>query len=1061
MKYLYIIVALFLLATPTYAATILFPSGGGTGRGTLPISQLIYGSGLNPVGSVATTSVTCSGSASCTPFTVIGVSPVTISASGGGTGSVSTSSQETAGQVAVWGTTNGYPAKLYGVATSTPTVSAPLTYSGTLGSFVGGVSGTFGCTNASSGVTGCITGTDWNTFNGKENVLTFNYPLSRSTNTISFGGLGTTSPWTQGQIAFVVNGNTISSAATTSVTCSGNTTCTAFTAIGASPVVISSTGGGTGLATTSPTTNDGYLIYNSAGAGSTYTAATTSLSITGPFVIPNPIGVLKNGAITYTGLATTSQPSSSNLLTSNGGSGVYGTATTSLAFSGFPANLSGTLGALVSGTNTTWTYWGLATTSQPASSNLLVSNGGAGVYGVATTSVTCSGTVSCTTFNILGATPITITGSGGSGGGIGWASSTPNTNSMYSYATGYVGIGTTTPRWNLQLSTSTAPQLALSTGGLLDPIFVFRADTNSFNIATASPSTFATTTASNIFSMATSGALCIGMGCTPPFASGLYIRDQDGSGPSLYMGGNNGGDTDWKWKRFADNDGASDDRLVLGTTASIGADPSEFFTIVPTTGNVGLATSSPWGLFSINPTAVLGSAPRFVVGSSTGTSLIVDSMGEVGIGTTSPWRVLAVNGTVGFQGLTTGTGAGALCLSAAGEVLFSSGANCVAGSSGSSLSPFATSTFVGQGITYPTDNMFDFMLGKQATTTAPFWWDVSATSTYIGNGGVGTSTQSFSGSSLALSNMWWNMGTYNGAQRGTGGFIIATSSVQGDLVTNPIIYIDQAGHFAVGTTTVVLDTFNVDGPINNLDWSILECKAEGAKKTGQIGTDITGSLLSTTLGYPCGDFSYIEDGAAVADFVTQTGSQYVRLRAGATGTTNSIGDGMGMMLTTAFMTVATNTPKMEIRVRTGTSQFASSTVFAFGFTDHTGINADFAAVPTNGCFFAATSTDVNWEAICKVGASITAVNTGIATSTVVTGNSAHENEFRIEMNSTSQVNFYTKAYGTSTWTLLTTMTTNIFTGVINPMIGMGKTATGQSPELDVSRIRVWYKEPMY
>lgn len=79
-----------------------------------------------------------------------------------------TSSAETAGQIAVFSSTNGTPWTLYSAATSTPTVSAPLTYSGTLGSFIGGVSGAFGCTTASSGVTGCLSGTDWTTFNGKQ-----------------------------------------------------------------------------------------------------------------------------------------------------------------------------------------------------------------------------------------------------------------------------------------------------------------------------------------------------------------------------------------------------------------------------------------------------------------------------------------------------------------------------------------------------------------------------------------------------------------------------------------------------------------------------------------------------------------------------------------------------------------------------------------------------------------------------------------------------------------------------------------------------------------------------
>src|SRR3990167_6118833 len=70
--------------------------------------------------------------------------------------------------------------------------------------------------------------------------------------------------------------------------------------------------------------------------------------------------------------------------------------TTTLTLSGFPASIPTTLGALVGGSNTTWTWWGLATTSQPASSNLLVSNGGAGVFGVATGTVSASGGITVT-----------------------------------------------------------------------------------------------------------------------------------------------------------------------------------------------------------------------------------------------------------------------------------------------------------------------------------------------------------------------------------------------------------------------------------------------------------------------------------------------------------------------------------------------------------------------------------------------------------------------------------------------------------------------------------------
>lgn len=95
--------------------------------------------------------------------------------------------------------------------------------------------------------------------------------------------------------------------------------------------------------------------------------------------------------------------------TSNGFPSLLGSvATTTITFSNFPANIPTTYGALVGGSNTTFNWWGLATTSQPSSSNLLVSNGTNGVFGVATTSASCSGGSSCSSFNVLGSSPITI-----------------------------------------------------------------------------------------------------------------------------------------------------------------------------------------------------------------------------------------------------------------------------------------------------------------------------------------------------------------------------------------------------------------------------------------------------------------------------------------------------------------------------------------------------------------------------------------------------------------------------------------------------------------------------
>lgn len=53
---------------------------------------------------------------------------------------------------------------------------------------------------------------------------------------------------------------------------------------------------------------------------------------------------------------------------------------------------------------------------------------------------------------------------------------------------------------------------------------------------------------------------------------------------------------------------------------------------------------------------------------------------SVGIGTSTPWKAFSVVGTLALDGLSTGPGAGTLCLSAGKEVLYSAGATCTVSS---------------------------------------------------------------------------------------------------------------------------------------------------------------------------------------------------------------------------------------------------------------------------------------------------------------------------------------------------------------------------------------------
>lgn len=74
--------------------------------------------------------------------------------------------------------------------------------------------------------------------------------------------------------------------------------------------------------------------------------------------------------------------------------------------------------------------------------------------------------------------------------------------------------------------------------------------------------------------------------------------------------------------------------LTFETTADNAASRTERLRVT-SNGNIGVASSTPYGLLSVNANAI-GTAPEFVVGSSTGTNLVVANSGFVGVGTSSP-----------------------------------------------------------------------------------------------------------------------------------------------------------------------------------------------------------------------------------------------------------------------------------------------------------------------------------------------------------------------------------------------------------------------------------------
>lgn len=139
---------------------------GGSGSPGGTTGQLQYNGAGGVFAGVSTTTASCSGSASCSPFVIIGSSPVTISASGSGGSGLATTSPIVSSNLLVYSTSGAGSA--YGVSTSTLTASSPLT-----GSFTTvGASGSLGCQTASNLQAGCLALADFSNFNNRLSTTT-------------------------------------------------------------------------------------------------------------------------------------------------------------------------------------------------------------------------------------------------------------------------------------------------------------------------------------------------------------------------------------------------------------------------------------------------------------------------------------------------------------------------------------------------------------------------------------------------------------------------------------------------------------------------------------------------------------------------------------------------------------------------------------------------------------------------------------------------------------------------------------------------------------------------
>ena len=134
----------------------------------------------------------------------------------------------------------------------------------------------------------------------------------------------------------------------------------------------------------------------------------------------------------------------------------------------------------------------------------------------------------------------------------------------------------------------------------------------------------------------------VGIGTTTP--TWLFLNPSSSSAAQLALSAG-AGIAQWAFRNAGGN-------LYFATTTVAGTatTSTSALTIIGSTGNVGIASTSPGGQLSITN---LTGTPAFLVGSAAhATQFIINSTGYVGIGSTSPLAKLAITGAGTGTGLT-------------------------------------------------------------------------------------------------------------------------------------------------------------------------------------------------------------------------------------------------------------------------------------------------------------------------------------------------------------------------------------------------------------------------
>lgn len=282
---------------------------------------------------------------------------------------------------------------------------------------------------------------------------------------------------------------------------------------------------------------------------------------------------------------------------------------------------------------------------------------------------------------------------GGGGGGVDvaqkskWATSTADATAIYTALAEKIGVSSSTPSTNLSVQ-GDALIAGTTTAKAFTATSTLYLVANGYLVIEGSASNDIITVGNNHLNIQPHGTGRVGIGSTTPMgyfsieeqsdstaSENLFVIGDNGTtSPFLLVTGNGSTtipDLVTGYMEFEKNSGAVTwiDMEVSTTTSNLlqsytaALDGNSLFTIFGISANngvtqtkIGIASTTPWGMLSVDRPATLGNFPMFVVGINGSSSpwMIIENDGNIGIGTTTPsTNLFAVHGSSLLAGTTT------------------------------------------------------------------------------------------------------------------------------------------------------------------------------------------------------------------------------------------------------------------------------------------------------------------------------------------------------------------------------------------------------------------------